>query len=78
VVREGLTIKHLNNSSSEVNLTGIVYESKEINDYKILSGRYYTENEIILGSNYVIIGYKIMEYPNQGNMIYSYKIDSKR
>ena len=61
VVREGLTIKHLNNSSSEVNLTGIVYESKEINDYKILSGRYYTENEIILGSNYVIIGYKIME-----------------
>ena len=61
VVREGLTIKHLNNSSSEVNLTGIVYESKEINDYKILSGRYYTENEIILGSNYVIIGYQIME-----------------
>ena len=61
VAREGLTIKYLNNSSSEVNLTGIVYESKEINDYKILSGRYYTENEIILGSNYVIIGYKIME-----------------
>ena len=61
VVREGLTIKHLNNSSSEVNLTGIVYESKEINDYKILSGRYYTENETIVGSNYVIIGYKIME-----------------
>ena len=61
VFRDGLTIKYLNNSSSEVNLTGIVYESKEINDYKILSGRYYTENEIILGSNYVIIGYKIME-----------------
>ena len=61
VFREGLTIKYLNNSSSEVNLTGIVYESKEINDYKILSGRYYTENETIVGSNYVIIGYKIME-----------------
>ena len=61
VFRDGLTIKYLNNSSSEVNLTGIVYESKEINDYKILSGRYYTENETILGSNYVIIGYKIME-----------------
>ena len=61
VYREGLTIKYLNNSSSEVNLAGIVYESKEINDYKILSGRYYTENETILGSNYVIIGYKIME-----------------
>ena len=61
VYREGLTIKYLNNSSSEVNLTGIVYESKEINDYKILSGRYYTENETIVGSNYVIIGYKIME-----------------
>ena len=61
VFRDGLTIKYLNNSSSEVSLTGIVYESKEINDYKILSGRYYTENEIILGSNYVIIGYKIME-----------------
>ena len=61
VFRDGLTIKYLNNSSSEVNLTGIVYESKEINDYKILSGRYYTENEIILGSNYVIIGYQIME-----------------
>ena len=61
VFRDGLTIKYLNNSSSEVNLTGIVYESKEINDYKILSGRYYTQNETILGSNYVIIGYKIME-----------------
>ena len=61
VFRDGLTIKYLNNSSSEVNLTGIVYESKEINDYKILSGRYYTENETIVGSNYVIIGYKIME-----------------
>jgi len=61
VFRDGLTIKYLNNSSSEVSLTGIVYESKEINDYKILSGRYYTENEIILGSNYVIIGYQIME-----------------
>ena len=61
VFRERLTIKYLNNSSSEVTLSGVVYESKEINDYKILSGRYYTENEIILGSNYVIIGYKIME-----------------
>ena len=28
---------------------------------KIFSGRYYTENETVLGSNYVIIGYKIME-----------------
>ena len=61
VFRERLTIKYLNNSSSEVGLSGVVYESKEINDYKILSGRYYTENETILGSNYVIIGYKIME-----------------
>lgn len=61
VFRERLTIKYLNNSSSEVTLIGIVYDSKEINDYKILSGRYYTENETISGSNYVIIGYKIME-----------------
>ena len=61
VARDGLTIKYLNNSSSEVALSGVVYEAKEISDYKILSGRYYTENETILGSNYVIIGYKIME-----------------
>ena len=61
VFRERLTIKYLNNSSSEVTLSGVVYESKEINHYKILSGRYYTENETILGANYVIIGYKIME-----------------
>jgi putative ABC transport system permease protein len=61
VIRQGLTIKYLNNSSSEVALIGIVYDSKEINDYKIMSGRYYTENETILGSNYVIIGYKIMQ-----------------
>jgi len=61
VVRQGLTIKYLNNSSSEVTLIGIVYDSKEINDYKIISGRYYTENETILGSNYVVIGYKIMQ-----------------
>ena len=61
VFRERLTIKYLNNSSSEVTLIGIVYDSKEINDYKIISGRYYTENETILGSNYVVIGYKIMQ-----------------
>ena len=61
VFRQGLTIKYLNNSSSEVTLIGIVYDSKEINDYKIISGRYYTENETILGSNYVVIGYKIMQ-----------------
>jgi putative ABC transport system permease protein len=61
VGRDGLTIKYLNNSSSEVGLTGVVYEAKEIQNYKIFSGRYYTENETILGSNYVIIGYKIME-----------------
>lgn len=60
-IRDALTIKYLNNSSSEVALMGVVYEAKEINDYKILSGRYYTENETILGSNYVIIGHKIME-----------------
>ena len=59
--RDNLTIKYLNNSSSGVGLSGIVYESKEINDYQILSGRYYTENETILGSNYVIIGYKVMQ-----------------
>ena len=61
VGRDGLTIKYLNNSSSEVGLTGVVYEAKEIQNYKILSGRYYTENETVLGSNYVIIGHKIME-----------------
>jgi len=61
VFRQGLTIKYLNNSSSEVTLIGIVYDSKEISDYKIISGRYYTENETILGSNYVVIGYKIMQ-----------------
>ena len=61
VARGRLIIKYLNNSSSEVTLSGVVYESKDINDYKILSGRYYTQNETILGSNYVIIGYKIME-----------------
>ena len=61
VGRDGLTIKYLNNSSSEVGLTGVVYEAKEIQNYKIFSGRYYTENETVLGSNYVIIGYKIME-----------------
>ena len=59
--RDNLTIKYLNNSSSGVGLSGIVYESKEINDYQILSGRYYTENDTILGSNYVIIGYKVMQ-----------------
>ena len=59
--RESLTVKYLNNSSVADGLSGIVYDSRDLADYEIVEGRYFTEEETLAGRNYVLIGYKIYE-----------------
>ena len=60
VARRGdINLKYLNNSTVSDGINGIVYDSKDVGDYDISIGRFFTEDETIKGRNYVIIGYKI-------------------
>ena len=59
--RESLTVKYLNNSSIADGLNGIVYDSKDVGEYNVVEGRFFTEEETLAGRNYVLIGYKIYE-----------------
>ena len=59
--RGGISVKYLNNSSTIDNLNGIVFENKFFSDWDFVAGRFFTENETLIGSNAAIIGYKIME-----------------
>ena len=54
-------VKYLNNSSSVDNLNGVVYENQFFNDWDFIAGRFFTQNETIIGLDAVIIGYKIMK-----------------
>ena len=54
-------VKYLNNSSSVDNLNGVVYENQFFNDWDFIVGRFFTQNETIIGLDAVIIGYKIMK-----------------
>ncbi|MAD58981.1 MAG: ABC transporter [Flammeovirgaceae bacterium] len=54
-------VKYLNNSSSVDNLNGVVFENQFFNDWDFIAGRFFTQNETIVGLDAVIIGYKIME-----------------
>ena len=42
-------------------LTLSVFENKFFSDWDFVAGRFFTENETLIGSNAAIIGYKIME-----------------
>ena len=54
-------VKYLNNSSSVDNLNGVVFENQFFNDWDFTAGRFFTQNETIIGLDAVIIGYKIMK-----------------
>ena len=54
-------VKYLNNSSSVDNLNGVVFENQFFFDWDFVVGRFFTQNETIIGLDAVIIGYKIME-----------------
>jgi len=54
-------VKYLNNSSSVDNLNGVVFENQFFNDWDFIAGRFFTQNETIIGLDAVIIGYKIMK-----------------
>ena len=59
--REGVNVKYSNNSSRIDNLNGVVFENQFFGDWEFIAGRFFTENETLIGSNAAIIGYKIME-----------------
>lgn len=59
--REGVNVKYSNNSSRIDNLNGIVFENQFFGDWEFVTGRFFTQNETLTGSNAAIIGYKIME-----------------
>ena len=59
--REGVNVKYSNNSSRVDNLNGVVFENQFFGDWEFVAGRFFTENETLIGSNAAIIGYKIME-----------------
>lgn len=59
--RGGLNIKYLNNSSYVDELAGIVFENQFFGSKEFSSGRFFTQNETLTGSNVAIIGYSIME-----------------
>ena len=54
-------VKYFNNSSSVDNLNGVVFENQFFNDWDFIAGRFFTQNETIIGLDAVIIGYKIMK-----------------
>ena len=59
--RGGVNVKFNNNSSVIDNLNGVVFENQFFGDWEFVSGRFFTQNETLIGSNAAIIGYKIME-----------------
>ncbi len=59
--RGGVNVKFNNNSSFVDNLNGVVFENQFFGDWEFVSGRFFTQNETLIGSNAAIIGYKIME-----------------
>ena len=62
IARRGdINLKYLNNSTVTDGINGIVYDSKDVAEYEISIGRFFTEDETIKGRNYVIIGHKIYE-----------------
>lgn len=65
--KEGLTVKYANNSANEVNLVGSTYGYKDVFEFNLAAGRYFTPQEIAGATNMVIIGKKIKDqlFPNQ-------------
>ncbi len=59
--RGGINVKYLNNNSVIDNLNGIVFENKFFFDWEFVSGRFFTQNETLTGTNAAIIGHKIMK-----------------
>ncbi len=65
--RNGLTIKRGNNSAKEVSLFGTTYGYKDVFEFDLESGRYFTMQEATGTSNVALIGIKIKEqlFPNE-------------
>lgn len=62
----GSTVKFLNNSVEGVALQGVTYDFNKVSDVNIVEGRYFSEKEIEVGKNVVLIGHDVAEtlFPN--------------
>ncbi len=65
--RDGLTVKYGNNSATEVSLLGGTYGYKDVFEFDLEEGRYFTLQEAVSTNNLAIIGIKIKEqlFPNE-------------
>ena len=61
-----LLFKRGNNSIGESGLTGVTYDAKEVYNFDIVSGRYFSMDEIEASRSVAVIGHKIAEalFPN--------------
>ncbi|MEQ8473416.1 MAG: ABC transporter permease [Marinoscillum sp.] len=57
-VRGGVTAKHESNSSVNIDLFGVVYGHKDVYEFPIVQGRYFTSQEADAGRNVVLLGHR--------------------
>ncbi len=57
-VKWGVTTQRESNSSSDLNISGIVYTHKDVYDVPIQNGRYFTRTETQSGRNVAILGHR--------------------
>jgi putative ABC transport system permease protein len=64
--KQNLTFKRGNNSIGESSLLGISFDAKEVYNFDLIQGRYFSPDEVDASRNVVIIGFKIAEalFPN--------------
>ncbi|MFI5221227.1 MAG: ABC transporter permease [Bacteroidia bacterium] len=62
----GVTAKYKSNSAEGINILGVSNGYNNVRSFDLVSGRFFTENESLNGSNVVVLGYAIAEtlFPN--------------
>ena len=69
------TLKYKSNSIKNVNVIASTNEYDKIRNFELFSGRYFTNEEMISGKNYAIIGYNISEELFGNNNVIGKKIN---
>ena len=69
------TLKYKSNSIKNVNIIASTNEYDKIRNFELFSGRYFTNEEMISGKNYAIIGYNISKELFGNNNVIGKKIN---
>ena len=69
------TLKYKSNSIKNVNIIACTNEYDKIRNFELFSGRYFTNEEMISGKNYAIIGYNISKELFGNNNVIGKKIN---